>query len=78
MAEMENKEEKPFLVLSFHGVSSWDGEQGGLEYKIKKMNCFDRSMNSNSGRPLFPLTLGLPLRGTKCSVLKPKKKKKKK
>lgn len=47
-----------------------------LPYKIKKMNCFDRSMNSNSGLPLFPLTLGLPLRGTKCSVLKPKKKKK--
>ena len=48
-----------------------------LTYKIKNMNCFYRSMNSNSGLPLFPLTLGLPLRGTSCGVLKPKKKKKK-
>lgn len=46
MAEMENKEEKPFLVLSFHGVSSWDGEQGGLEYKIKKMNSTSDNLRS--------------------------------
>ena len=48
-----------------------------LPNKIKKMNCFYRSMNFNSGLPLFPLTLGLPLRGTNCGVLKQNKTKKK-
>ena len=38
MAETENKEEKQFLVLSFHGVNSWDGEQGGLQNQEDDFN----------------------------------------